>query len=267
MTATILVLFVATGAVGGYLAGLLGVGGGVLFVPCLHFGFTRMGMSPDDAFLVAVATSLAVIVVTSLSSALGHAIHGALTGGQVLSMALLAVPSSLAGAVIGEAVGGDVLKRFFGFFLLLVAYRFLRPLPERGVDPDRIVPVPHLAVVGGLSGLLSSILGIGGGILTVTLLNLVLYVPMHRAVANSSGLIVFSSVAGTIGWILLGLDAEGLPLYSWGYVNLPAWSLLSIGAVIFAQAGAWTAARLDSARLRPPFAVLLVLVGVKMLLF
>jgi len=266
MDISILLMFVTFGVIGGFLAGFLGVGGGVLFVPCLYHGFIWMGMEDTGlAMHMAVGTSLAIIVITSLSSALGHAIHGLLTGGQVLSMAIMAVPAALAGAAIAAVVGGDFLRAFFGAFLLFVAYRFLKPLPKSDLDPDRIIPIPQLMMVGGVSGFLSSMLGIGGGIITVSLLHLGLRVPIHRAVANSSGLIVFSSIAGTIGNVIAGWNVEGLPIYSYGYVNLVVWSILSLVAAISAQVGAWSATRASPKAIKKPFAILLILVGIKML--
>ncbi len=266
MDISIILMFLAFGLMGGFLAGFLGVGGGVLFVPCLYHGFIWMGIEDTGlAMHMAVGTSLAIIVITSLSSALGHAIHGSLTGGQVLSMAILAVPAALAGAAIAAVVGGDFLRVFFGAFLLFVAFRFHKPPPKSDLDPDRIIPIPQLMMVGGISGLLSSLLGIGGGIITVSLLHMVLRVPIHRAVANSSGLIVFSSIAGTTGNVIAGWDVEGLPMYSYGYVNLVVWSVMALVAAASAQAGAWAASKAKPAELKKPFAILLALVGLKML--
>ncbi|MCB9784446.1 MAG: sulfite exporter TauE/SafE family protein [Candidatus Omnitrophica bacterium] len=266
MDTSVILLFVTFGVMGGFIAGFLGVGGGVLFVPCLYHGFIWMGIEDTGlAMHLAVGTSLAIIVITSLSSALGHAIHGALTGGQVLSMAIMAVPAALAGAAIASVVGGDFLKSFFGAFLLFVAYRFIKPLPKSDLDPDRIIPIPQLMMVGGISGLLSSLLGIGGGIITVSLLHLTLRVPIHRAVANSSGLIVFSSIAGMIGNVIAGWGVEGLPVYSYGYVNLVVWSIMAFIAAIFAQVGAWSASKTHPDSLKKPFAIILLLVGLKML--
>lgn len=266
MEESIVLMFVAFGVVGGFLAGFLGVGGGILFVPCLYHGFLWMGVQETGlAMHLAIGTSLAIIVITSISSALGHAIHGALTGGQVLSMAIMAVPAALAGAVLATFLGGNFLKNFFGLFLLFVAYRFVKPMPKSNLDPDRIIPVPQLMMVGGISGLLTPLLGIGGGIITVSLLHLVLRVPIHRAVANSSGLIVFSSIAATAGNIVAGWNVEGLPAYSVGYVNLIAWSIIALASALFAQVGAWAASRTHADGIRKPFAILLVLVGVKML--
>jgi hypothetical protein len=267
MSTGIVIFFLATGCAGGFLAGLLGVGGGILFVPCLHYGFTRLGLGSDLAFLMAVGTSLAIIVVTSLSSTLGHAFHGSLAGRQVFAMATLAIPGSLAGAALAQVLGGDLLRRLFGVFLFYVAYRFLRPAPEAQISVDRNVSFPELAGVGGASGLFSAILGVGGGLLTVPLLNLLLKVPMRKAVANSSGLIVFTAIGGTAGWIYSGWEAEGLPPHSFGYVNAVAWALISFTSVLFAQLGAWTASRMKPEGLAKPFAAVLCLVGIKMIFF
>jgi uncharacterized membrane protein YfcA len=266
MTTSIVVMFLAIGVIGGFIAGLLGVGGGILFVPCLYLGFTWMGLNEKLSMEVAVGTSLAIIVVTSFSSALGHALHGKLTGGQVLAMAILAIPASVVGAKIAVLIGGVLLKKLFGVFLLFVSYRFFRPPHPKTIDPDRLIPVPELLLVGGCSGLLSSMLGIGGGIITVSMLHLWLRQPIHRAVANSSGLIVFTSIAGTISWIWEGWNTEGLPVLSYGYVNLAGWALIAFTSVIFAQVGAHLAARTRPEGLQKPFAVILLLVGLDMLL-
>jgi uncharacterized membrane protein YfcA len=122
-------------------------------------------------------------------------------------------------------------------------------------------------MVGGVSGLFSSILGVGGGILTVPLLHLMLDMPMNQAVANSSGVIVFSAFAGTIGWILSGLGVEGRLAYSLGYVNMLAWVLIASSATITAQFGSWIANHIEPNKLRFPFGVLLLLVGIRMLFF
>ena len=267
MSTGIVIFFLATGCAGGFLAGLLGVGGGILFVPCLHFGFVTFGLSSDLAFLMAVGTSLAIIVVTALSSALGHAFHGALTRREVFAMATLAVPGSLAGAAVAQYLGGDLLRKLFGIFLFYVAYRFFKPTAIAQASDGGNLSFPKLAGVGGASGLFSAILGVGGGLLTVPLLNLVLKVPMRKAVANSSGLIVFTAIGGAAGWIYSGWEEEGLPPHSFGYVNAVAWALISFTSVLFAQLGAWTASRMRPEGLAKPFAAVLCLVGIKMIFF
>jgi len=259
-------MFILIGVIGGGVAGLLGVGGGILFVPCLYHGFVWSGVEEEMAFLLAVGTSLSVIIVTSLSSSLGHAIHGNLNPRAVLLMAVPAIPSAMAGAGIGSVLGGGVLRMTFGVVALLIAIQFFRPAGEPKFKEDRRLWYGHYLIVGGISGLFSAILGVGGGILTVPLLHLVFNRPMNRAVPNSSGLIVFSSIAGTIGWIISGWNAEGLPAASVGYVNMYGWALISITAVVSAQIGALGVAYLDHKKLRIPFGVMMVLVGIKMLL-
>lgn len=264
MPHSIFALFLIVGLVGGMVGGLLGVGGGILFVPCLHYGFQAMGVDTDISMKISVATSLAVILITALSSALGHTLYGAIDVRAVFIMAAMAFPSAFVGSKIGDLIGGALLERVFGVVALLVAVQFLRPIPPGHQKSDRVIEPPQFIMVGGVSGLLSSILGVGGGIITVPLLHLALDMPMNRAVANSSGLIVFSAVAGTLGWIQSGWGKEGLPAFSLGYVNMAAWVLIATAAMISAQFGVWLADRLDSNRLRVPFGVLLILVGVKM---
>ena len=267
MTTGILILFVAVGLIGGLIGGMLGVGGGILFVPCLHFGFQVMGVSPDIAMKVAVATSLAIILIAAFSAALGHSLHGAIDTRAVFLMSIMAIPSALVGSKIGDVVGGMILQRVFGITALLVAIQFLRPVPVHYSKQDHEIMPSSFIMVGGLSGLVSSILGVGGGILTVPLLHLALNMPMNQAVANSSGLIVFTAVSGTIGWMLSGWGAEGRPTYSLGYVNMVAWVVIATAAMVAAQVGAWLAEQLEPNRLRFPFGLLLSLVGIRMLFF
>ncbi len=267
MSLGILALFLTVGLTGGLVGGLLGVGGGILFVPCLHYGFVTMGLSPDIAMKVAVATSLAIILITALSAAIGHSMHGAIDPRAVFIMAAMAFPAAFVGSKIGDIIGGVALQRVFGLAAMVVSYQFLRPIPARHDKADRDIEPSSLIMVGGVSGLISSILGVGGGIITVPLLHLVLDVPMNHAVANSSGLIVFTAVSGTLGWILSGIGAEGRPAFSLGYVNVAAWLLISSTSMITAQVGAWLADRVSPNRLRFPFGVLLGAVGINMTFF
>lgn len=263
----VLVMFLVVGVLGGFIGGMLGVGGGILFVPCLHIGFQSMGVAPEISFQMSVATSLAIILVTSLSSALGHTVHGNLDPKAVLLMAMAAIPTSLAGAGIGSVLGGAKMERVFGFALLLVSIQFLRPITPKHAKTDHEITPTSLVMVGGVSGFVSSILGVGGGILTVPLLHLLLNLPMNLAVGNSSGLIIFSALFGSIGWAISGWREEDLPPYSIGYVNLAAWVLIAFGALLSAQAGAWVTSRLPANGLRRPFGVVILLIGIKMAFF
>ena len=267
MSAGIILLFVSIGLIGGLVGGMLGVGGGILFVPCLHFGFQAMGVPADTSMQLAVATSLAIILVTALSAALGHTMHGAIDPRAVLIMAAMATPSALVGSYIATLLNGSTLARLFGLLTLFVSIQFLRPIPLKHIKVERDIATQNLIMVGGVSGLFSSILGVGGGIITVPLLHLALDVPMNNAVANSAGLIVFSALAGTIGWIFYGWDAEGTPAFSLGYVNMVAWVLIATAAMVSAQIGAWLADRMEPNKLRLPFGVLLAMVGVRMTFF
>ncbi|MCL4734980.1 MAG: sulfite exporter TauE/SafE family protein [Candidatus Omnitrophica bacterium] len=267
MSTTLILLFIAIGVIGGLIGGMLGVGGGILFVPCLHYGFQALGIDADLSIKLAIATSLSIILVTALSAAVSHTMNGAIDPRAVLIMAGMALPSAFVGAGIGHVIGGASLQKLFGFVTLLISSQFLRAVPKRHEKAGREISFNNYVMVGGVSGLFSSILGVGGGIITVPLLHLALQMPMNQAVANSSGLIVFSALAGTIGWILSGLGAEGRPAYSMGYVNLLAWILIASSAMLTSLLGAWLADRLDPNRLRFPFGVLLLIVGFRMAFF
>lgn len=267
MTATIILLFFGIGVIGGLIGGLLGVGGGILFVPCLHYGFQAVGIEADLSIKLAIATSLAIILVTALSAAVGHTLNGSVDPRAVFVMAGMALPSAFVGAAIGHIIGGDFLQSLFGFVTLFASIQFLRPIPPKHDKTDHEISTSNYIMVGGVSGLFSSILGVGGGIITVPLLHLALDMPMNRAVANSSGLIVFSALAGSLGWILSGIGTEGRPAYSLGYVNLVAWILIASSAMVTAQVGAWLAERLEPNRLRKPFGMLLLLLGIRMAFF
>jgi uncharacterized membrane protein YfcA len=260
----IIVLYAAIGLLGGIIGGMMGLGGGILFVPCLYTGFTWMGLDTEIAFPLAVATSLSVTLVTSLSSSLGHALYGNLDPRAVLYLAVTAIPMAIAGLGISSFIGGEWLKRFFGLMAVLVSIQFIHPILKPGPKRDSDITPGDLFIVGGLSGFLSATIGVGGGILTVPLLHLVYDLPMNRAVGNSSGLIVFSSLTGTLGWIYLGWGMEGLPAGSLGYVNVIGWALISMTAVLGAQVGAWVTSSLPANRLRIPFGIVLGLVGIKM---
>jgi uncharacterized membrane protein YfcA len=267
VTLSVLLLFLVIGVIGGLIGGMMGVGGGILFVPCLHFGFRSMGLDEELSMRMALATSLAIILVTALSSALGHAFNDVLDARAVLLMAAMAVPASLAGVGVAYVVKASFLKILFGCVSCFISIQFMRPIPRHHTKGNREITAGNYVMVGGVSGLFSSLLGVGGGIITVPLLHLGLNQPMNIAVANSSGLIVFSAFAGTLGYIFSGWDAEGRPPLSFGYVNLAAWVLIAFGAIVTAQAGAFIVARIRPSRLRFPFGVLLMLVGLNMLLF
>lgn len=257
-----LVPFALVGAASGTLAGLLGVGGGIIVVPGLAFLLAGGEVPADRLMQVAVGTSLANIVVTSLSSIRAHHRHGAVHWAVVARMTPGIVAGALLGAVIADVLPSRTLAIVFGVFLLLVAGRLGfggQPAPHRQL-PGGIT----LAACGGGIGTLSSLLGIGGGTMTVPLLAWC-NVALREAVATSAACGLPIALAGAVGFALAGLDTPGMPALATGYIYWPAFIAVAPLSIAFAPVGAWLAHTIPVMTLRRGFALFVLIVGLRML--
>ncbi len=260
---TALAAYLLLGALAGVSAGLLGIGGGLIIVPALLAIWQQGGLDSPWLVQMAIATSLASIVFTSVSSVYAHHRRGAVLWPQVARLA----PGILLGAGLGawSAAGlpGAWLKAAFGVFELLVAAQMafrLRPRPQRGL-PGGL----GMGAVGVLIGWLSALLGIGGGTLTVPFLSWC-NVTMQKAVATSAACGLPIAVAGSLAYVFAGWGAQGLPAGALGFVQLPALLGVVAASVLFAPLGAWLAHRLSAPALKRVFALFLALLGLWMLL-
>lgn len=258
-----LLAFAALGAVAGTLAGLLGIGGGIVIVPGLAFLLAGGDVPPDRLMQVAVGTSLATIVVTALSSIRAHHRRGAVQWPIVARMTPGIVIGAILGALIADALPTRTLAIVFGLFLLAVAARLgLGGQPA----PHRRLPGPAvLGTAGGGIGTLSSLLGIGGGTMTVPLLAWC-NVPLREAVATSAACGLPIAVAGAAGFAFAGADVAGMPAASTGYIFWPAFIAVAPLSVVFAPLGARLAHTVPVGALRRGFALFVLLVGLRMLL-
>ncbi len=255
--------YLFTGAFAGMTAGLMGLGGGAVIVPILYALFTIQALAPEYTMQLAVGTSLATIVFTAISSSLTHYRLGNIQTKTVLWLTPGIIIGAWLGAAIADALPTDTLRRIFGIFEIIIAMQI-----GFGFKPgaNRTLPSPRgLAVAGSFIGTISSIMGIGGGSLTVPYL-LWCNVPMKEAVGSSAACGLPIAFAGVIGFIVAGLGNPGLPDWSLGYVYLPATLCIVSTSVLFAPIGAHLAHRLPVLILKRIFAVFLVLVGLKMLL-
>ncbi len=255
--------YLVTGLASGVLAGLFGVGGGVVVVPALIFVFTRTGLAPDWVPHLAVGTSLAAIMATGAASAYAHHRRGAVRWDLVRGLA----PGIVVGAWAGAAVAGVLpdlwLKRLFACFLLYVgATMFMRPADKA---PRPIPGTLGMLAVGSGIGALSALVGIGGGTITVPFLNRA-GVAMRNAVGSSAACGVPIAIAGAIGFVVVGWGREGLPAAATGFVYWPAVAAILVTSVPTAPLGAHLAHRLPVAVLKRFFAVLLLVLGARMLL-
>lgn len=258
----ILLAYILTGIIAGITAGLLGLGGGAIIVPILFAIFHSQELALSSTMQLAVGTSLATIVFTAISSSLSHHKLGNIQMKTVLYLAPGIVLGAFLGAAIADSVSTDVLKRAFGIFEILVAIQI-----GLGFKPaaHRTLPTPvGLSISGSVIGTISSLMGIGGGSLTVPFL-LWCNVTMRKAVGTSAACGLPIAIAGVIGFIIAGLDNSGLPEWSVGYVYLPALICIISTSVFFAPIGARLADRLPIQTLKRIFALVLMLVGLKMI--
>lgn len=253
----------ASGLISGVLAGLLGIGGGVIIVPILSYAFEAMGFSGDMAQHVAVASSLAIIIPTGAMSARAHYKRGAVD----LRILRLWAPFVLVGCLIGGLLGrwftGELLRIVFGVLAIVIALNIVTSFQTRLMGYLRGSALTH-RIAASIVGFLSAMMGIGGGSLSVPTI-VAFGETMHIAVGTGAAIGVFIAIGGTIGYIVSGWGAPGLPPLSLGYVNLIAFVLVGGFAALTAQVGAAIAHRLDQQTLRYIFAAFLVLVGLNMI--
>lgn len=255
---------VGTGLIGGILAGLLGVGGGIVIVPVLFHLLGLLEVAEGLRMHVAVATSLATIVATSVSSARAHNRHGSVDWTLLKSLLISVLVGVAVGTSIATFVKGPVLSAIFGAVALIVAANMaLRP---EGFSLLAELPKgPLRQVFGFIIGGFSSMMGIGGGTLAVPLLSLCRY-PIRNAVGTSSALGLVIAVPATAGFIYGGWQASDLPPFSLGYVNALGFLLIAPATVLTAPWGARIAHSINVNYLRKAFALFLLITGVRMII-
>jgi uncharacterized membrane protein YfcA len=256
-------IYLATGAFAGLLAGLLGVGGGLIIVPILALGFAAQGMATEVQMHLAVGTSLATIIFTSSSSVYAHHRRGAVEWRAVRAMTPGIVTGALLGALIARWLPTLSLRYLFGVFELVVAVQMalsLKPAPHRTL-PGRW----GMRNAGVVIGTISSLVGIGGGTLTVPFL-LWCNVAIQRAIATSAACGLPIAVAGTVGFVITGWHHPLLPAWSSGYLYWPALLGITAASVLSAPLGARLAHRLPTLVLKRLFALLLSGLALRMLI-
>lgn len=258
----LLLALLATGMVAGVLAGLLGVGGGIVIVPVLFHMFTLLGIDASVKMHLAVGTSLATIVPTSITSARAHARRGSLDRTLLRTLG----PSLLAGVLIGSllsgVLNGAVLTAVFATVALFVAAH-MAFAPQNMVVADGLPPTPFRQTLGVLIGGVSTLMGIGGGTLSVPILSAFNY-PIHRAVGTAAAIGALISIPGSIALFVAGIDQPNRPPGSIGYINLLGVALIIPMTLVTAPWGVRLAHSLNARRLRQLFALFLFLTAIRM---
>lgn len=253
------------GAFSGILAGLFGIGGGLIIVPVLLALFSGLNIvHSEQQMIVAIATSLATIVLTSISSILAHHRHGNILWYKVFRLTPGIMIGTAIGAIIADNISNDSLRFIFISYLLYAGLQMaLNRKPESGGIKE-MKPLDYGA--GSIIGLVSSILGIGGGTLTVPFL-VACKIPIKNAVAISSACGLPIAIVATASYILLGLQQTQLPQWSLGYIYLPAFLGIVICSILTAPIGAMLAHKLPAAHLKRYFSIVLFVMAIKMIFF
>ncbi len=261
----IIPILLLVGAIAGTLAGLLGVGGGIVIVPVLYW-LTETGLLQVDqsvAIHFAVATSLATIIPTSISSARAHHKKGSIDVEMFRAWAPWMVFGALLGGLLAAKFDASLLSGVFGVIAVIVVINMVNPKPfTLAKAPPKSIMAK--AIIAGPIGAFSAMMGIGGGTLSVPILTLLSF-PVHRAVGTASLFGLTIAVPGVLGFAFAGQNINGLLPISLGYINLPAAVTISIATFFCAPLGVKIAHRLNASGLRLAFAVFLGISGIKML--
>ncbi len=257
-----ILLYLAAGSVAGFLAGLLGVGGGVVIIPILMFIFAAQHFPADHMIHIAIGTSLASIMFTSVSSLRAHHTHGAVNWSIVRRITPGILIGTLAGTFLAAKLPAGLLKGFFIVFMFYVATQLLLNIKPK---PTRQLPgTGGMLATGGFIGLISSFVGIGGGAMSVPFMTWS-NVKMHNAIGTSAAIGFPIAVAGTVGYLLNGLSINDLPDGCIGFIHLPSLAGLVVASVFLAPIGAKAAHKLPVETLKKIFAAFLYVIGTKLL--
>ena len=262
------------GAFAGFSAGLFGIGGGAIIVPALYYTFSALGVPQDVVMHVAVATSAATIIVTSLRSASGHTKKGAVDWdliwpGQTLAGFFkgwgfwIALGSLLSALIVARYLSGHTLTLIFAVLASLIALQLVFGRPDWRIAqtvPTGLAAAPIGLTLGGLC----SLMGIGFGSFGVTFM-LLCGKTVHRAIGTAAALGTYIGVPATLGFIISGWGVPARPAFSLGYVNLAGFAVIAAASFVFAPLGVKAAHALPQAKLRRLFGICLFLVAANML--
>lgn len=263
MNFELLSLLLLLGSVVGFMAGLLGIGGGLIVVPALLFLLPIAGIAPELSMHLALATSLATIIVTSGSSALNHLKLGNVDMFVVKWLMPGVIVGGFLGSIVAELIPTQYLPKVFGVIVFFLAIQMFLSIKA---TTSRCMPNAWVTMLcGGGIGVVSSLAGIGGGSLSVPFLNRH-GVEMRKAVGSSSVCGCVIAISGMIGFILHGYQVENLPQYSLGYVYLPALVAIASTSILTTRIGARYASQLPTVVLKKIFSIFLMCIAVTMLL-
>jgi uncharacterized membrane protein YfcA len=260
---SMLVLLLVIGAFAGVVAGLLGVGGGIILVPAFFFAFGSLGYDTPELIQICLATSLATIIVTSIRSVLAHNKKGAVDWQILRAWAPGIAIGAAWGVIAASGLRGEILMGIFGVLGVCVGLYFGFARSEWRLG-DEMPKGLARALTSPILGFLSVLMGIGGGSFGVPLMSLY-GVPIHRAVATAAGFGVIIAVPSVIGFLFIGGDGPGRPPFTIGQVNLVAFGIVVAMTLITAPWGVKLAHAMDPKPLKRAFAIFIMVMALNML--
>lgn len=262
MFTTVFIACLLLGSIAGFLAGLLGIGGGLIIVPVLLYLFPLLEISAELAMPMALATSLATIIITSSSAAIAHHQNNNIPWTLAKPMALVVGMGAVLGAFIAEQLTTKALTNFFaGAVIMLASYMLLSiKFSRTGSLPNNII----LNIIALITGTVASLMGIAGGAILVPVLSY-LGMALRQAIGLATVCGVAVAVFGSASFIYTGIQQTELPPYSLGYIYLPALVGIIISSALFAKLGVKMSGKLPVATLKRIFALFLLIVAIKML--
>jgi uncharacterized protein len=263
MQAAQIIALLITGIAVGFASGLLGVGGCFIMVPVQFWALKSIGVDPTIAIRIAFGTNLLVVLPTAFSGAMAHHKKGAVLWKAGITFGIAGALGAFAGAFIASHLPGKVLTMAFGIAVILGGVRMLTAKPPQ-IDEEPSDSLTAFILWGIPLGVVSGIIGIGGGVLMIPIMVFFFKFKMHQAVGTSTALMIFTAIGGALSYAVNGMGVAGLPPYSTGYLNWYQWIILAGVSIPWAVVGANTAHLLPAKQLKYIFIVVMFYMGLKM---
>lgn len=263
MHAAQVIALLLTGIGVGFASGLLGVGGCFIMVPVQFWALKSIGVDPSIAIRIAFGTNLLVVLPTAFSGAMAHHRKGAVLWKAGIVFGIAGALGAFGGAFIASHLPAKVLTTAFGLAVILGGLRMLTAKPPK-IDDEPSNSTLAFVLWGIPLGIVSGIIGIGGGVLMIPIMVFFLKFKMHQAVGTSTALMIFTALGGALSYWINGLGVQGLPPYSTGYLNWYQWIILAGASIPWAVVGANTAHILPAKQLKYLFIVVMFYMGLKM---
>ncbi len=259
----IVVLCMLVGVVQGFLAGLLGIGGGIVLVPVFLLLLPHLNIPTEMAIHIAIGTSLGAIILTSYSAALGHRKRGNISWPVARALLPGIIIGSISGGFIADGMSAETLTRIFAIFLLLMALKMVLPV---NTSRERPLPSPSILFFSAMAiGAFSALMGIGGGVILVPFLTF-FGLEMRKSIGCAAAAGIAVALFGCLSYVIAGWNEPGLPQYAVGYVYLPAQFGVIATAIFTARLGVKAAAILPIKLLKRIFAAFMTFIGLRLLL-